>query len=92
MAAVAIGDAKCGIDIEGDRKVSKRIREKFLDGAKEEDALLRWTERESYGKYEGSGFFAEPNYDNVSFTTFILNGFTVTVCAGKNEKVEIREI
>ncbi|MBE6581846.1 MAG: hypothetical protein E7648_01115 [Ruminococcaceae bacterium] len=92
MAAVAIGDAKCGIDIEGQRKVSKRIRDKFLDGANEEDALLRWTERESYGKYEGSGFFAEPNYDNVSFTTFTLNGFIITVCADKNEKVEIREI
>lgn len=92
MAAVAIGSSKCGIDVEGKRKVSERIRKKFLNGANEEDALLRWTERESYGKYEGSGFFAEPNYDGVSFTTFTVNGFTVTVCADKNETVEIREI
>ncbi|MBQ8254877.1 MAG: hypothetical protein IJY94_05170 [Clostridia bacterium] len=92
MAAVAIGDAKCGIDIEGDREVSSRIRKKYLDGANEEDALVRWTERESYGKYEGSGFFAEPNYESVSFTTFKVNGFTVTVCTDKGETVEIKEI
>ncbi len=92
MAAIAIGDAKCGIDVEGERKVSERIREKYLSGAKEEEALLRWTERESYGKYEGSGFFAEPNYENVSFTTFFVNGFTVTVCTDINETVEIKEI
>ena len=92
MAAVAIGSSKCGIDVEGKRKVSERIRKKFLNGANEDEALLRWTERESYGKYEGSGFFAEPNYDGVSFTTFTVNGFTVTVCADKNETVEIKEI
>ena len=92
MVAVAIGDAPCGIDIEGNRKVSKRIRDKYLGGAPENEALLRWTERESYGKYEGSGFFAEPNYDGVSFTTFTINGFTVTVCAPKGEGVEFMEI
>ncbi len=92
MAAIAIGDAKCGIDIEGNREVSKRIREKYLDGAKEEDALLRWTERESYGKFEGSGFFAEPNYDSVEFKTFFVDGFTITVCTDKGETVEIKEI
>ena len=92
MAAVAIGDSNCGIDIEGNRSVSSRIREKWLGGAGEEEAILCWTKRESYGKYEGSGFFAEPNYDNVSFTTFTLNGFTVTVCTDKGETVEIKEI
>ncbi len=92
MAAVAIGDSKCGIDIEGNREVSERIREKYLDNAPEDEALLRWTERESYGKYEGSGFFAEPNYENVSFKTFFVDGFTVTVCANKGETVEIKEI
>lgn len=92
MAAVAIGDSPCGIDVEGNREVSKRIREKYLDNAPENEALLRWTERESYGKYEGSGFFTEPNYENVSFTTFTLNGFIITVCTNKGETVEIKEI
>ena len=92
MAAVAIGDSPCGIDIEGEREVSKRIREKYLDDAPESEALLRWTERESYGKYEGSGFFAEPNYSNVAFKTFFVEGFTVTVCTNKGETVEIKEI
>ena len=90
--AIAIGDSQCGIDIEGERTVSKRIRDKFLGGVSEDEALLRWTERESYGKYEGSGFFAEPNYEGVNFTTFKIENFTVTVCADKNEKVEIKEI
>ncbi len=92
MAAVAIGDSPCGIDIEGNREVSQRIREKYLDNAPEDEALLRWTERESYGKYEGSGFFAEPNYENVTFTTFSVNEYTVTVCVTKGETVEIKEI
>lgn len=92
MAAVAIGDSKCGIDIEGDRKISNRIRDKYLGGVSEEEALLHWTERESYGKYEGSGFFAEPNYEGVKFTTFSVDDFTVTVCTDKNETVEIKEI
>lgn len=92
MTAVAIGDSKCGIDVEGSREVSARIREKYLGGVSEEEALVRWTERESYGKYEGSGFFAEPNYESVTFTTFTLDGFTVTVCADKGETVEIKEI
>ncbi len=92
MAAVAIGNGRCGIDIEGKRKVSDRIREKYLGGVSEDDALVRWTERESYGKYEGSGFFAEPNYDSVEFKTFFVDGFTITVCTDKGEKVEIKEI
>ena len=90
--AVAIGDSPCGIDIERERKISERIRQKYLDNAPEDQALLRWTERESYGNYEGSGFFAEPNYDGVSFMSFTVNGFTITVCADKNETVEIKEI
>ncbi len=92
MTAVAIGDSPCGIDIEGNRKVSQRIREKYLDNASTDEALVRWTERESYGKYEGSGFFASPNYENVSFTTFSVDGFTVTVCATKGETVEIKKM
>ena len=92
MVAVAIGDSRCGIDIEGERKVSERIREKYLGGVSEEEALLRWTERESYGKYEGSGFFVEPSYENVAFKTFFVDGFTVTVCTNKGETVEIKEI
>ena len=92
MAAVAIGDSPCGIDIEKSREVSKRIREKFLGGASENEALLRWTERESYGKYEGSGFFAKPNYESVSFTSFSVGEYTVTVCADKGERVEMKEI
>ena len=92
MAAVAIGNSPCGIDVEGERDISERIRKKYLEGAPESEALLRWTERESYGKYEGSGFFAEPNYKDVSFSTFKINGFTVTICTDKNETVEIKEI
>ena len=92
MAAVAIGNSPCGFDVEGERDISERIRKKYLEGAPESEALLRWTERESYGKYEGSGFFAEPNYGNVAFKTFFVDGFTVTVCTDKNETVDIKEI
>ena len=80
-AVCAIGDAPCGVDIEGERAISRRIRERFLDGASEEEAVLRWTMRESYGKLEGRGFFAgEPPKDARFVTYRTLPGFTVTVC------------
>ena len=80
-AVCAMGDAPCGVDIEGERAISRRIRERFLDGASEEEAVLRWTMRESYGKLEGRGFFAGEPPKEARFVTYrTLAGFVVTVC------------
>ncbi len=87
MAAVAIGDSPCGIDIEREREISPRIREKYLGNCPADEALLRWTERESYGKYEGSGFFAPAPTSEVAFRTFAVGSFTVTVCTPCGEEV-----
>jgi len=80
-AVCAMGDTPCGVDIEGERVISLRIRKRFLDGASEQEAVLRWTMRESYGKLEGRGFFAGEPPREARFVTYrTLAGFVVTVC------------
>ncbi len=92
-AVCAVGDKPCGIDIEAQREISEKIRIRFLGGAAPEEAILRWTRRESYGKYEGRGFFAGDIPETVHFVTFRdLDGFTVTVCADKSATVGDRLI
>ncbi len=92
MAAVAIGDGNCGIDIEGKREIPERIRKRFLDNVPEDEAILRWTERESYGKYEGSGFFAPMSDGEVAFSSFEIGEYTVTVCSRKGDRITFCEI
>ena len=92
-AVVAIGDEICGVDIEGGRKISERIRNRFLDSASEEDAILKWTERESKGKLFGGGFFDESQSDSIKFRHFSLPPLNITVCAltenGLPQKLEM---
>ena len=92
-AVCAVGDTPCGVDIEAERAISEKIRDRFLGGAAPQEAVLRWTERESYGKYEGHGFFAGEIPDTVSFVTFRdLDGYTVTVCTDQAADVTDRLI
>ncbi len=77
----AVGDEPCGVDIEAEREISEKIRDRFLGGASAEEAVRRWTERESYGKLEGRGFFAGDIPDDAQFITYDeLKGFLVTLC------------
>ncbi len=91
-AVVAIGDEPCGVDIEGGREISERIRNRFLDGASAADALIRWTERESRGKLFGGGFFDETDSEKIKFRHFPLPPLNITVCAldssGLPDKIE----
>ncbi|MBQ4064589.1 MAG: hypothetical protein IJD10_00665 [Clostridia bacterium] len=81
FAVCAVGDEPCGIDIEAEREITERIRDRFLGGASQEEALLRWTQRESYGKLEGRGFFAGEIPPEARFVTFReLEGYLVTLC------------
>ncbi len=87
-AVCAVGDEPCGIDIEAEREISVKIRDRYLGGASAEEAVLRWTQRESYGKYEGRGFFAGDIPETVRFLTYHeLKGFLVTVCADASATV-----
>ncbi len=89
LAVVAIGDSECGIDAEKNREVSERIRNKYLSGSSENDAIIKWTERESYGKLEGSGFFAKNKDIKVKYVSYVIYGdFTVTVCAEEDKIID----
>ena len=79
--------APCGIDIEADRTVSARIREKFLNNAPESEAIARWTERESRGKLLGGGFFDTESDAPVSYKQYFYNGVTVTVCTYEGAEI-----
>lgn len=84
-AVVALGDSPCGVDIEPLRPLPERVRKRFLGGADGEEAVRRWTERESYGKWEGRGFFAPPpGPDTVKYVTLrALDGYLITVCTAR---------
>lgn len=80
-AVVAIGDAPCGVDIEKIRPLPERVCQRYLDGAEGTEALRRWTERESYGKLDGRGFFAEAPEEKVRFVSYTtLPDHLITVC------------
>lgn len=80
-AVVAVGDAPCGVDIERIRPLPERLCRRFLDGATGEEALRRWTERESYGKYDGRGFFADGAREAITFRHYTdLPEHLITLC------------
>ncbi len=87
LAVVAIGDRNCGIDLEAHREISPRVRNKYLGGATGDEALKLWTQKESFGKYEGSGFFAENNGQKVKFTSFSKENYVITLCTDESTEV-----
>lgn len=86
-AVVAIGDKPCGVDIEGGKPISERVRRRYLGGAEGEDAIRRWTEKESYGKLNGKGFFAEEPAEKIAFKSYCLDALTVTVCFHEGSEI-----
>lgn len=92
----AIAPFPCGIDAEPvGRRISARVRERFLDGCTEEDALYRWTRRESMGKLTGEGFFTTADSDACQTVYLTVLDCLVAVTTNKNTPialtVEIRE-
>ena len=87
LAVAAIGDENCGIDVETEREISERVRNKYLEGKNGREALELWTRKESFGKYEGSGFFAENNGEKVKFTSFSMENYVITLCTREDTEV-----
>ena len=81
-----MGDSPCGVDIEKNSVISQRVRNRYLGGCDEKDALRLWTERESYGKLLGDGFFTKEKAD-VFFKSFSFSGNILTVCACKEDEL-----
>lgn len=80
-AVCAIGDCPCGVDIEAEREVSERLRRRFLGGASEKDALRLWTEKESFGKLDGKGFFTDGSHEHVIFRYYTeIPSHLLTLC------------
>ena len=85
--AVAIGDSPCGVDIEGGREISKKIRTRFLNGCDEANDLEEWTKKESFGKLTGDGFFTDIKNDSIIFKHFKVSSLLITACAYKGEEI-----
>ena len=58
----------------------------FPDCTDKDEAITLWTRRESAGKLDGKGFFAVPDRE-LFFVSFKKDGFTLTVCTEKDERV-----
>ncbi len=94
LAVCAIGDRPCGVDAETIRPIPKRVRDRYLGGLDGEDAVRRWTERESYGKLTGEGLAVGAIPASARFTSFRLpDGVLITVCTAEDTPVaDIREL
>ena len=84
LAVCAISDTPIGVDAEPcDRKVSPAVCRRFLGGCSPEEAVLRWTERESFGKLTGEGAASQPTVfdpDVLCFHSTPVAGHLITVC------------
>lgn len=88
IAACAIGNVPCGIDVET-KPIPERVMKRFFpDCTDKDEAIILWTRRESAGKLDGRGFFADPD-PAVSFTTVKKDGFILTVCVAGSESVRL---
>lgn len=86
IAACAIGNVPCGIDVET-KPIPERVMKRFFpDCTDNNEALVLWTRRESAGKLDGRGFFADPD-PAVRFRTFVADGFTLTACVKGSERI-----
>ncbi len=89
-AACVIGNIPCGIDIEKISSIPQKVSDRYLNGAAGIEALRRWTNRESYGKLTGEGFFLKtPIPDDIIFKNFEFDNIFVSVCTKANCNVFI---
>lgn len=87
-AACVIADVPCGIDIEKTSQIKKKISDRYLGGATGTEALRRWTERESFGKLTGEGFFTTAQVtEDVVFKNFQHDDVFVSVCVKGCEEI-----
>lgn len=87
----AVGTLAVGVDIEQIRPISQRVINRFLDGCPAEQAVLKWTMRESYGKMTGEGFFHSPTVVPHTFLSYYeISGYIVTLCAERTKTSDLR--
>lgn len=87
------GREEVGIDIEKEREISEKIKDKFYSSdEKEQEPLLVWTKKEAITKLSGEGIKALSKADTQSSDIFFfskkVDGFTISA-ASKN-KTNIR--
>lgn len=89
LAVCAIGDTPIGVDAERcDRRISPALCNRFLSACAAKDAILRWTERESFGKLTGEGVAVQVTpfaADTLCYHTYTVAEHIVTVCYRKTD-------
>ena len=75
-AVCAISDSPIGVDIEEDKELPEKIKERFAKN------VLEWTKREAKGKLTGNGFF-DTTPDTFIYTHKKADGYIITVCSNK---------
>ena len=86
IAACAIGNIPCGIDVET-KPVPERVMKRFFpDCTDKDEAITLRTIMESSGQLDVFVFLAVPDRE-LFFVSFKKDGFTLTVCTEKDERV-----
>ena len=94
---IAFSRAELGIDIEGERKISEKIKAKyFTEKEKNEDDVLIWTKKEALVKLLGTGIKdiskADTNRNDVIFFTKESGNYKISCATEKFEETEFIEI
>ena len=89
LAVCVIGNAPIGVDTEPcNRSVSPSVCRRFLASCPPDEAIQRWTERESFGKLTGEGVAYQPTpFDGVHlcFHSYPVADHLITVCHSKTD-------
>jgi len=79
----AVGDEESGIDLEVIRPIRERVCVRYLGGYVEDasEQIRRWTQRESLGKYTGTGFYGDNSAVLHKYTEYeFVSGYILTLC------------
>jgi 4'-phosphopantetheinyl transferase len=105
VCALSVGEGRVGVDVEREKSAipierQAKIAERFFSEnekkalADGESFVTLWTKREAYLKMTGDGFargIGEEIPENVSFATFIADGYLICLCTEMPVEVEFCE-
>ena len=77
-AVCAISDSPVGVDVEKEKELSEKIKNRFAKN------ILEWTKKEAKGKLTGEGFWDRTERDFVYSHHKTTDGYIITVCSDTN--------
>lgn len=85
----SLGEEETGIDLEVIRPIRERVCERYLGGYTDDviEQIRRWTQRESIGKYTGTGFYGDNHAVPHIYTEYnFISGYMLMLCTAPDVK------